>query len=754
MAKTRSSPPNLAGDKFEGAFLRTGQRSFTGHAVDLQDSTRIFTIDVLVDGVTVKTVLANEYRAALALRSENDGYHGFSCSFDGDIIKNAAMVEARLSNLGRTVGKPLPLDAPYPEIETSHATDQAQWLGGLRFSGTISHQGPTAPVLDVSVDGERVVEVKAIGWAHRDDRSAVIRTFDFTLPERFADGCVHRVAIASERGAMLGGGPLVFVAFADGLAQTISRLGQIETERLRGELFDQLLPMSIPMAHYEKWRERFPVEAPPPVAVRAAVVLVGPGKPEQTLPSLERQTHEDWVAAPIGGRQGRFKSAEACSFLDNDAQDCGFVVFGSSGAVFEIDALARIASAFQQFEDAQIVYGDIDLVTRDGKRWPLALPAFDYERMLEQGYCAQLFAIRYSLARTLLDGDPSDLYRLFNSAFDNGLHEPTYVIHIPGALASVPEINVEAASALLKQATIDHLRRRGIKAQVSSGSGTVLPAVHVRRSSIEGRTTVIIPTRNRWALLQRCLKSILPATDAIGADILIVDNDSSEPESLEYFAEIASETIRVLRVPGPFNFARLNNLAVQQTRSKFVCLLNNDVEAIDDLWLGEMLGRLAENDIAAVGALLLWPSGVVQHGGVVLGPSFAAHHAFNDRVDGDPGYVDLLRVAHECSAVTAACLVTRRRDYLDISGLDETNFAIAFNDVDYCLKLRAAGKRVVFTPHAKLWHLESASRGKDDRPDRKSRFARELQSLRAKWTQSIVDDPYYNPVLSLDPSGF
>src|SRR5258708_3862994 len=250
--------------------------------------------------------------------------------------------------------------------------------------------------------------------------------------------------------------------------------------------------------------------------------------------------------------------------------------------------------------------------------------------MLEQGYCAHLFAMRYSLAQQLLAGGASDLYRLFNSAFDGGPRNPDYVIHIPGALASIPEINVAEASANLNMATSDHLRRRGIAAQVAPGSGTMLPAIHVRRSAAQGKTTVIIPTRNRLPLLKRCLQSISPATDAIAADILVIDNDSSEPETLEYLAQIASETVQVLRVPGP------------------------------------------------------------------------------------------------------------------------VNCAIAFNDVDYCLKLRAAGKRVVFTPHAKLWHLESASRGRDDKPDRKSRFARELQALRAKWSQSIVDDPYYSPVLSLD----
>jgi GT2 family glycosyltransferase len=179
-------------------------------------------------------------------------------------------------------------------------------------------------------------------------------------------------------------------------------------------------------------------------------------------------------------------------------------------------------------------------------------------------------------------------------------------------------------------------------------------------------------------------------------------------------------------------------------------LLNNDIKAFDHLWLQEMLARMVEPDVGAVGALLLWPSGVVQHGGVVLGPNFAATHAFNDRLQSDPGYVDLLRVAHECSSVTAACLLTRRSDYLAVGGMDELRFPVNFNDVDYCLKLRAAGKRIVFTPHARLLHLESASRGTDTAPDRTARFEGELRALRARWGECLINDPYYNPMLSLD----
>jgi GT2 family glycosyltransferase len=167
-----------------------------------------------------------------------------------------------------------------------------------------------------------------------------------------------------------------------------------------------------------------------------------------------------------------------------------------------------------------------------------------------------------------------------------------------------------------------------------------------------------------------------------------------------------------------------------------------------------MLSRIGEPDVGAVGALLLWPSGVIQHGGTVLGPNFAAAHAFCERIQADPGYAELLCVAHECSAVTAACLLTRRQDYLDVGGMDELHFPVNFNDVDYCLKLRARGQRIVLTPHARLYHFESASRGQDKMPDRAARFTRELQNLRARWGECLIADPYYNSTLSLDAVPF
>ena len=198
-------------------------------------------------------------------------------------------------------------------------------------------------------------------------------------------------------------------------------------------------------------------------------------------------------------------------------------------------------------------------------------------------------------------------------------------------------------------------------------------------------------------MLAQCIESIQPALKS-RAEIIVVDNDSSDPETLDYLAMIEGDIAQVLRVPGDFNFARLNNIAASVATGDHLLLLNNDIKALDTDWLDEMLTRLAEPDVGAVGALLLWPSGIVQHGGVVLGPGFAATHAFNDRMRGDAGYGDLLRVAHQCSAVTAACLLTRRADFHLVGGLDEFRFPVNFNDVDYCLKSFVQSTRGLCSP--------------------------------------------------------
>ena len=391
--------------------------------------------------------------------------------------------------------------------------------------------------------------------------------------------------------------------------------------------------------------------------------------------------------------------------------------------------MRRIANAFLEFPEAIAVYGDFDIDNGDGNTWPIALPAFDYERLLEQGYCAHLFAMRRHSALAAAMAGRSDLYSLFMSRLDDGFPYQNRIVHIPGSLATVVGLGAASNSKSLARATAEHLDARMVEATVTPSSHQLFPASRILRSMPSGSTTIVIPVRNQIELLRSCLRSIQPVVTAGRVDVMIVDNNSSDPKMLKFLNDLNGNAATVMSVPGTFNFPRLNNIAAENATGEFLCFLNNDVTATDNEWLQEMLSRISEDDVGAVGALLLWPSGVIQHGGTVLGPNFAATHAFADRFHNDPGYADMLRVTRECSAVTAACLLTRRQDYLSVGGMDEVHFPVNFNDVDYCLKLRAMGKRIIFTPHARLLHLESASRGADTLPHRAAQFQRELQNL-------------------------
>jgi O-antigen biosynthesis protein len=743
-------------DDLRTLFQWSHDRTFSGFIFDAADPGRKFVVELLIDGFAVKWARATDYVGALAATGIGDSCYGFTFSLDDVTLDHGAVVEARVANLGTMIGEPVAIrgiDAPSRALSSPGAI---RWLGGLRFSGWLAEGSQS--VADIFVDGEQVSQVQPSGWCHIGNAEDAIaaRALVFHVPERFADGSARRLAVSNSRGEHLEGSPLPFVAFAGGFERAIAGSVGTDIEGLRAAMLDHLVPMSVPFEHYHRWRDHFPKHVTNGPSLKAAVILVGSGAVDDTLESLNTQCHFDWVAASLleTTDYAGFDSAMAQAFLAGDGAEADFVVFVLSGAILEANAIMRMSDAFESHGEIVAVYGDVDVASGDGSLWPLAFPAFDYERMLEQGYCSYVFALRRAAAERVIADGACSLYRAFNSLLDDGMNAAEGISHLPGSLATLPSINLDAASESLATATQAHLDRRGVRAQTTPGRGQLLPAVKAFQKPGDAAVTIVIPTRNRRDLLEACIESIQPALRGRNCEVIVVDNDSSEPATLEYLSSIDCRQANVLRVAGDFNFARLNNIAAGVARGEFLCLLNNDVQALDDHWLDEMLGRMSAADVGAVGALLSWPSGVVQHGGVVLGPNFAATHAFNDRMQGDAGYGDLLRVSHECSAVTAACLLTRRTDYLDLGGLDEFRFPINFNDVDYCLKLRAAGKRIVFTPHARLLHLESASRGTDKRADRSARFERELRNLRLKWADALMADPFYSPALTLDPIPF
>ncbi len=714
-------------------------------------------VELLVDGLPVQFIRAHEFDHELAAEKIGDGCYGFSFKVSEQAIADAKIVEARIANTQFPVAEAIDLESEQREPSTRPKAGHVRWLGGLRFFAWLDRGPEDAAFINVLVDGELIDQAHASRWHHvgtAADDEKIAPAFDFHLPDRFADGRVRLARFVNEMGEELPGSPVTFVAFQDGLERTVSNFGEIESEKLRAELFDRLVPMSWPLSEFSRWQDRFPPPEPPASDISAGIVLVGDGDLEASIESLRAQSHNNWIAFDLPVQEeGDFDPAELSEFLAGEGSECEIVVFALAGTEFAPTAIGRLLDAYANHPDASAVYGDFAIKGLEGRSWPIALPAFDYERALEQGYCAFVYAARRKgLERAA--GEAADIFGLFYALTERPEVAARSVVHVPGVLATLPNFDRVSAAESLALAVAAHLSQRGIEADVTPAEGSVFPAVHIARATGNPSVSIIIPTRNRVDLLRRCLDSISSAAAQHSAEVIVVDNDSSDPETLKFLTSLARGRAKVLRVPGHFNFSKLNNVAVRSAEGEYLVLLNNDVEALDDVWLEEMLGRAVEPDVGAVGAMLLWPSGVVQHGGVVLGWGYAANHAFEDRMEGDPGYGDLLLAAHECSAVTAACLLTKRADYIAAGGMDVINFPINFNDIDYCLKLRAAGKRVVFTPHARLRHLTSASRGSNRASDRLPLFHREASALRARWLDTLMADPYYNPILSLDTIPF
>jgi len=257
--------------------------------------------------------------------------------------------------------------------------------------------------------------------------------------------------------------------------------------------------------------------------------------------------------------------------------------------------------------------------------------------------------------------------------------------------------------------------------------------------------SLIVPTRDRADLLGMCVSGLLDHTDYPAVELLIVDHASERPETFKLFDQLKSDPrVRILPHSGPFNYSAINNMAVAQARGSIVGLINNDIDVINSDWLSEMVSLAIMHDVGAVGAKLLYPDDRVQHGGIVLGVGGVANY-FNYAVSrSDIGYFGRNLLTSSVSAVTGACLVIRKSVFEEVGGLNETDLAVAYNDVDFCLRVRKKGYRNVWTPHAELYHHESASRGAEDTPEKTERFQQEMEYMLKTWGYEIEHDAFYN----------
>ena len=423
-------------------------------------------------------------------------------------------------------------------------------------------------------------------------------------------------------------------------------------------------------------------------------------------------------------------------------------------------ALLEVAEVVVENPDLAFVYSDEDKIDAQGNRnQPYFKPDWNPDLLLSQNYLCHFTAIRTSLVReaggfrTGFEGSQDhDLFLRCTERLEARRihHIPKILYHwraIPGSTALERQAKDYAASAGLK-AVSEHLERMRAGAAVHE-----LPHGHYRVSwplpADTPKVSIIVPTRDKLSLLSACVDSVLARTDYPNFELVVVDNQSVEPGTLAYLEQLqARPGVRVLHYDHPFNYSAINNWAVSQCDGAVICLLNNDIEVIEPGWLKEMVSHARRQEIGAVGAMLYYPDRTIQHAGVILGVGGVANHAYLGQSAGYPGHGARALVAQDLSAVTGACLVVRRDLYLTMGGLDE-RLEVAFNDIDFCLRLQEAGYRNLWTPFAELLHHESATRGSDDSPEKRARFLKEVEYMLQRWGPTLRNDPAYNPNLSL-----
>ncbi|MFZ3117841.1 MAG: glycosyltransferase family 2 protein [Variovorax sp.] len=428
-------------------------------------------------------------------------------------------------------------------------------------------------------------------------------------------------------------------------------------------------------------------------------------------------------------------------------------------------ALFWVADAINVHPDARLIYSDEDKIDADGVRTgPYFKPDWNLDLFYSQNMFSHLGVFETALLREVGGFRPG-----FEGAQDYDLvlrclervrsdqirHIPKVLYHWRVHADSTANTKDAKPYAQLagERALNEHFVRAGIRGHVTyAGNGY---HAHYDLPDPAPLVSLIIPTRNAMGLVRQCVDSIEARTTYPNYEIILVDNGSDDPEALAYFETLRQRpNFRVIRDDSEFNYSKLNNLAVAAARGDVVGLINNDIEVIAPDWLSEMVSIACQPGVGAVGARLWYPDRTLQHGGVVLGIGGVAGHAHKRLPIDQGGYFERAALIQSFSVVTAACLIVQKKHYLAVNGLNEAELKVAFNDVDFCLRLREAGLRNVWTPYAELFHHESATRGEDSNPEKQQRFAGEVRYMMERWGDALTHDPAYNPNLTLDHEDF
>lgn len=481
-------------------------------------------------------------------------------------------------------------------------------------------------------------------------------------------------------------------------------------------------------------------------------------------PLLERYAQEDTrIKLVFREKNGHISAASNSALALASGQ---WVALLDHDDLLTEHALFWVVDAINHNPEAGLIYSDEDKLDSTGRRIaPYFKCELNPELLLAQNMVCHLGVYRLDVLKALGG------FRLgFEGAQDYDMVlrvveqlSPKQITHIPRVLYHWRAISGSTALAAEeksyateagRRAVAEHLKRRGLAADVYAAPEA--PALNRVRFALPNPlplVSVIIPTRDHVELLSGCIHSILKLTTYPAFEIVIVDNGSVEEVTAEFFSNLPANRVRIIRNDSPFNFSALNNHGAQVARGELLCLMNNDIEILTPDWLEEMVSFALQSEVGCVGARLWYPNGQLQHGGVVIGVGGVAGHSHKYALRGESGYFGRTVLHQRFSAVTAACMVVRRTIFEAVNGLDE-GLAVAFNDVDFCLRVQAAGYRNVWTPYAEMIHHESVSRGHEDTPEKQARFAKEMRKMKDRWGEKLLIDPAYSPNLTLDCEDF
>jgi glycosyltransferase involved in cell wall biosynthesis len=634
--------------------------------------------------------------------------------------------------------------------------DVSPWLSELTVATVNFRSLPQAAAASMMS-----ADVAASGIGGTTDRGGLLTDVRAAFKRGGVRGSIEQVAVAYEH--------LQHRRAGDGVDYPSWRIRNAtlfddDVDRLRGRLVD--LPgggpsFTIVMPTYEpeeRWLRAAIDSVRNQIHTRWQLVIVDDASPGPTARRvLADYAHDHRILVHHRSENGHIAAATN----DGIERATGeFVAFMDHDDELAPAALALLALASPQ---ADVLYTDEDKIDENGKHFdPHCKPAWNPELLFGQNYMSHLTAIRRIVLqeagglRTGMDGSQDHDLLLRVTA----LTAPDRIVHVPHiayhwrAISGSTALDT-GAKDYVEAASIAALRERlGDGWTVGTAAAPTAYRCTPPIPDDIPLVSILIPTRDRADLLEQCVAS-LARTTWPAFEIVIIDNDSSDPETLEWLEAFDNgHDRRVVRHPGAFNYSEVNNHGAAEARGELLCLLNNDTEVIDPDWLTEMVRWVGQPGIGAVGAKLLYGDDRIQHAGVVLGLGGLAGHGHH-LLDADAyGYFSRLTIAHEVGAVTAACMLTLRSTWDLLGGLDP-ELAVAFNDVDYCLRVRHhAGQRIIWTPHALLHHHESLSRGAEDDPVKVARFNAEVETALERWSDHLADDPAYSPNLTLDAESF